>query len=124
MAQNLQLDPKKRDYILVQGSPVPSDRVLEAAYYALLIPRDKWLYGVDNQGSYLYLFRNSKRTSSTEQIFAARATDAINTQLIQTGQAKAVSVYNLASSRNGTSNEIDIVPNQQQISNQLNFNPV
>lgn len=41
MAQNLQIDPVTKDYVIVNGSPVASDRVLEACYFALLIPQGK-----------------------------------------------------------------------------------
>lgn len=121
MAQNLKLDPVKRDYVLKNGSPIPSDSVLEASYYALKIPENNWLYGAPRQGSYLYLLEGAKRLPSTEQNFAAYATAAIKSQLIDTGLATDMRVRNLAVSRTGSSNNIDVVPNATQVSNQLNF---
>jgi len=122
--QNLQIDPTTRDYIVVNGSPVESDRVLEAANIALRIPKKKWLYANELQGSLLYTLENVKRTSSIEQLFSAYATQAIHDNLITAGKASAVDVYNLATSTTGTSNEIDITPSASQISNQLGFNSV
>lgn len=124
MAQNLQLDPVKRDYILEQGSPVPSDRVLEASYYALTIPQDKWLYGQPGQGSYLWRLANQRRHGSLEQTFAAYSNDAISRQVVKTGQATAVETQNIQATRAGTSNQIEVIPSNVQLSNQLNFESV
>lgn len=121
MAQNLQLDPVKKDYIIVNGSPVPSDRVEEASYYALNIPENKWLYGVGGQGSLIYTLQNIKRTSSLEQTFAAYATDAINRQVIAAGKATNVKVVNTGISNTGSTNTIGVVPASIQLSDQLNF---
>ena len=121
MAQNLQIDPKKRDYVFVNGSPVASDRVLEACYYALLIPQDKWLYGQTGQGSLLYTLANRKRAAAVEQNFASYATDAINRQVVAAGKASAVQVQNLSTSRTGTSNQVEVIPSNVQLSSQLNF---
>ena len=56
MAQNIQIDPVKRDYVFSNGSPVPSDRVLEACFYAMLIPQNITMYPYlqSGQGSLLY----------------------------------------------------------------------
>lgn len=124
MSQNLRLDPLKKDYVLQNGSPVPTDEVQEAAYYALMIPRDHWMYGESGQGSELYKFKNAKRISSTEKLFADRVIDALYTQLVSPGIASFVDVKNLDSNRNGTSNEIDIVPNEQNIATALGFKGV
>jgi len=121
MAQNLQLDPIKKDYVVVDGSPVPSDRVLEAGYYALQIPQGKRLYGETGQGSNLYTLEGIRRSASIEQRFATISNEAIDRQLIKTGKATAVQTVNLAVSRTGTSNQIQIIPNNVQLSDQLNF---
>jgi phage gp46-like protein len=121
MAQNLQLDSVKRDYVVVNGSPIGSDRVEEAAYYALLIPQGKWLYGDVDQGSLLYTLDKQKRSSSIEQDFAGYAQDAIKRQVIDTGKATASAVKNFETTRFGTSNLINIVPAQTQLSDQLSF---
>lgn len=124
MAQNLQLDPTKRDYITVNGSPIPSDRMEEASYYALLIPQGGWLYGNPGQGSLIYTLEGQKHNSSTEQKFAAYANDAIQRQLISTGKATAVNTHNLQTTPTGTSNQVQVVPAATQLSDQLNFIPV
>lgn len=124
MAQNLQIDPIKRDYVVVNGSPVASDRVFESCYYPLLIPQGKWLYGAVGQGSLLFQLEGIKRVAAVEQNFSAYATEAIQRQVIQTGKATAVSVKNLAATRTASSNNIQVVPAAQQLSNQLNFIPV
>jgi len=124
MAQNLELDPTKKDYVLVNGSPVPTDRVLEAVYYSILIPENKWLYGQPGQGSLVYTLENVRRGPSVEQQFASYATDAVRSQVINTGKATQVAVKNLDVSRMGSSNQIDVVPSQTFISDQLDFIPV
>lgn len=124
MAQNLQLDPKKKDYVVVNGSPVPSDRVLEACYYALTIPQGQWLYGQVGQGSLLYTLENQKRLGTIEETFSAYVRDAINRQVIQNGQATAAQVKNVEATRTGTVNQINVVPSNTQLSDQLNFIPV
>ena len=122
MAQNLQLDPTKRDYVLDQnGSPVASSRVEEAVYFALTIPQDNWLYGSDNQGSKLFTLNNVKRTLSIEQQISSYANDAIDRQVVATGQATAAQVRNLEATRTGTLNKIEVIPAQVQVSDQLNF---
>lgn len=124
MSQNLQINPVTRDYITEGGSPIPSDRIEEACYIALTIPQGQWLYGSPGQGSLIYTLEGGKRTSSIEQKFAAFATDAIKSQVIASGKASAVAVRNLATSPTGTSNKIEVIPSQSQLSNQLNFVPV
>ena len=121
MAQNLQIDPTIQDYVVVNGSPVPSDRVLESCYYALLIPEGKWLYGAVGQGSQINTLENQKRTGVIDQNFSAYATDAIQRQVINTGKATAVSVANVEATRTGSSNQIQVVPAAAQLSTQLNF---
>ena len=122
MAQNLQLDPKKRDYVLTSsGSPVPSDRVEEMSYFAISIPQGAWLYGDKNQGSKLYTLNNVKRTISLEQQISGFVTDAIERQVISTGKATAQRFENIEATRNGTSNRLSIIPDQTQLSDQINF---
>jgi phage gp46-like protein len=123
MAQNLQLDPTKRDYVVVNGSPVASDRVEEASYIALAIPQGAWLYGTADQGSLLWTLEQ-KRLTTTEQKYASYATDALKRQLIDKGLASAAQVGNIAASRTGTSNQIEVIPSAKQVSTQFNFNAV
>lgn len=124
MAQNIQIDPKTRDYVVVDGVPVPSDRILEATYYALMIPQGKWIYGNSDQGSMLHTLQNQKRRQSIDQEFAAIASEAIDRQLVQKGIASAFDVKAVETTRTGTSNEIRVAQNENQLSDQLNFNGV
>lgn len=121
MAQNLQIDPVKQDYVIENGSPVPSDRVEEAVYFALQIPQGKWLYGQPGQGSLLFTLANQRRNSGVELNFASYASDAIRRQVINTGQATDAQVKNIQATRTGTSNQIEVKPSNTQLSNQLNF---
>lgn len=124
MAQNLKLDPAKRDYVTVNGSPVPSDRIEEKTYYALLIPETKWLYVEPGQGSLIWTLEGKKQAPSTEQQLSAFAQDAIKRQLIANGQATSSEVTNIEQTRGGTSNLIRVVQSQTDLSDQLNFVPV
>jgi phage gp46-like protein len=124
MAQNLLLHPEKKDYVVVDGSPVPSQRVHESCYFALAIPSGRWLHGVPGQGSLLYRLQGAKRTAQTERLFAAYATDAIRSQVVGTGQAVAASVRNLDSARYGSSNQINVVPKVTNLASQLGFKGV
>jgi hypothetical protein len=122
--QNLQLDPVKKDYVVVNGSPVPSDRVEEAAYYALAIQQGRWLYATIDQGSQLYTLQNVKRNSHIDQQFATYSQDAIKRNVIAPGKGSASQVANIATSRTGTSNKIEVIPATSQLSTQFNFSPV
>jgi hypothetical protein len=129
MAQNLQLDPNgalglAKDYVVVNGSPVPSDRVLEATYYALEIPQGQWIYGIVSQGSLLYTLQNVKRTASIEQQFAGFSQAAILANVITPGKATASQVTNQQATPTGTENLIAVQPANTQLSSQLNFVPV
>lgn len=124
MSQNLLFDPVKKDYIFENGSPVPTDRILEAAYFAIQIPKGAWVNGSPDEGSYIYTLANRKRTASIEQEYAAYAEQAIQSQLINTGKASAVQVFNLQTTRTGTENEIDVTPASTQLAQQLSFVPV
>jgi phage gp46-like protein len=124
MAQNLQLDPVKKDYVVVNGSPIPSDRVEEASYIALTIPQGQWLYGQTSQGSQIYTLQNQKRNATIEQLFATYSEDAIERNVIVPGKGTAVQAQNIATSRTGTSNQIEVIPAASQLSNQLNFTSV
>lgn len=124
MAQNLQICPTTRDYVTQNGSPIPSDRVQEAAFIAINYPQGQCLYGATGQGSLIYTLKNIKRTSSIEQLFASYVQQALKSQLIDTGKATSDTITNLSATRYASSNEIDIVPAAQQLSSQLNFIPV
>lgn len=130
MAQNLQIDPtgettgQAKDYVLVGGSPVPSDRVQEASHIAIFIPQGKYMYGTPGQGSRLNTLQNVKRTPSIDQEAQAIILDAVNTQVVASGIASAAAMKNLATSRTGTSNQLEVIPAQTQLSQQLNFVPV
>jgi phage gp46-like protein len=120
--QNLELDPTTKDYVLnAQGSPIPSDRVLESVYYALTIPQNAWLYGTDNQGSKLHLLNNVKRSGSIEQQVSSYVMDAVERQVISPGFATAAAVRNLEATRTGSLNRVEVIPQQVQVSDQLNF---
>lgn len=123
MSQNLKFDPTKRDYVLNNGSSVNGD-ILDSVYIAIQIPQGQWLYGSPDQGSLLFTLQNKKRTVNIEQQFAAYSKDAINRQLVDTNQATAVGVQNLSATRTGTSNRIGVVPNESNLSDQLNFTPL
>jgi phage gp46-like protein len=122
--QNWMVNPMTRDYVLNQGSPVPTDRIYEKAFFMLLIPQNQWLYADDQQGSKVNQLANAKRGSNVEQLFSTYVDDAIQTQLIDTGQATDVNTTNIEVSRNGTSNEIDIVPVDQPTTGQAQFIPL
>lgn len=122
--QNLQLDPVLKDYVIENGIPIPTDRVFESCYYALMIPQGKYIYGQQGQGSLIYTLEGIKRTASVEQLFASYSRDAIERQVIKTGQAEAISVNNIEATRTGSSNQINVVPKAVQISDQLNFVPL
>lgn len=122
MAQNLKIDPAKRDYELTPtGASIPSDRAEEASYFALTIPQNRWLYGDPNQGSQLHTLNNVKRTASIEQQISGFATDALERQVIATGKVAAVQVTNVEATRTGTANKIEVIPQETQASNQFNF---
>ena len=122
--QNLQIDPVKKDYVSVNGSPVPSDRVEEAAYLALCIPQNAWLYGSPDQGSQLFTLLNLKRGRTIEQLFSAYVQDALKRQLVASGKASNSSVQNVEATRYGTSNNIQVIPSNQPLAQQLGFNSV
>jgi phage gp46-like protein len=124
MGQNARFNPTKRDYDLEKGSVVTTDAITEAAYFVLMIPRGRWLYGTLTQGSELWRFRNAKRTSDTEQLFAARVKEPVNNQLIATGRAKSVVVSSTETTRTGTANEITIEQDASQLASRLNFTAV
>ncbi len=124
MAQNLQIDPTTRDYVVPAGSPIGSDRVLEACYYPLKIQQGRWLHAAVGQGSQLYKLQNVKRTASIEQEFAGYTQAAIESQVIGVGKATAVQIRNIEATRTGSSNQINVVPSNVQLSQQLAFVPV
>lgn len=124
MGQNLKMNPIKRDYMVVNGSPVPSDDVLDQAYFALLIPSGKWQYGVAGQGSLLYTLENQLRTTTIEQQYQSMVQNAIDAQMIQTGRALSQTTVNTQATPTGTANTTTIVPAATQISSQLGFSRV
>lgn len=124
MSQFLKMNPTLRDYVFLNGSPIPSDRIEERAYFSLALPKNNWLYGDVNDGSLLYKLQGIKRTGSVEQTYASYAQDALRIQMINRGFAQSSSVTNLAATQTGTLNQIDIVPAAVQPQSQLNFVPV
>lgn len=124
MAQNLLMNPLKKDYVVIAGSPVPSDTVLDKSYFALLIPQGKWMYSVAGQGSLLYTLQNRMRDSAIEATFSSMVKVAINTQLIKTGQASSVKTQNTETTPTGSANNISVAPAALTLSSQLNFSGV
>lgn len=124
MAQYWKIDPVKRDYVVSNGSSVSTDSVTDASYYAIQIPRGRWLYGDSNEGSDLFKLQNVKRTARVEQAFASSVQEALKVQVIADGKAVSSNVSNIDTSRYGTSNQINVVPKNLQISSQLNFIPL
>lgn len=124
MSQNLVIDPKKRDYVFVNGSPLSTDRIFEKAYYAIVIPRDQWLYGNPGQGSLVHTLQNVKRSASIEQQLASYIDTALQDQLINTGEAQAQQVTSKSQTTTTSENNIQIVPAQNNITDQFNFTGV
>jgi len=118
------MNPLKKDYVVVNGSPVPSDSILDKAYFALTIPQGQWLYSVPGQGSLLYTLENRLRDQNLEVTFSSMVKNAIDTQLIQTGQATAVSTQNTEATPTGSANNIYVTPAATTLSGQLNFSGV
>lgn len=120
MSQNIMLDPKKKDYVFQNGSPISTDRILEACYYAILVPSN-WMYISPGQGSLNYTLLNRKRNATVEQDFASFSTDAINRQLIDTGKATDSQISNIEANSFNSSNQVSVVPSLVQLSTQFNF---
>lgn len=121
MAQFLQMDPVAKDYVFENGSPVETDDIAQRVYMDVSIPKNAWLYGQTDQGSLLYTLENTKRTALIEQQFASYVEDAVNQQSIANGYATKVGVDNIATSRTGTSNRVQVVPTTVPVSSTLNF---
>lgn len=122
--QNWTFDPVKRDYVLEQGTFVPTDRVFEKSYFILALPRTRWLYGTATQGSFLWRLKNAKRLASTEQTFSTEVNNALRLQLVAPGQALRANTSNVASSRQGTSNNINITTQEKPKTSGLSFAPI
>jgi len=121
MPQFLQMDPVAQDYVVVNGSPVETDDITQRVYMDVSIPKAAWLYGQTAQGSLLYTLEKAKRTALIEQQFASYVEDAVNQQSIANGYATKVGVNNIATSRTGTSNQIQVVPTTVPVSSTLSF---
>lgn len=124
MAQFLKFDPIAKDYVFVNGSPVETDDLDHRGYYALAVPKNNWLYGAVDQGSFLYTLINQKRSASIEQRFASFAGQALNDQLVVQGYASSSNITNLQATPNGTSNLIQIKSNTSATPPQFDFVPV
>lgn len=124
MSQNLAMNPQAKDYVVKNGSPVPSDAIEDKAYFAITIPQGKWQYGEAGQGSLVYTLQNKLRTSSIEQTYASMVNNAIEKQLIDTGQATDVQTTNTQSTSTGTLNNTQVTPSAIPISGSLGFSGV
>jgi phage gp46-like protein len=121
MAQFLKIDPTTKDYVFQNGSPVPSDSITNRAYFALLIPQSKWLYGTPDQGSLLYTLTNQKRSASIEQLLSSYIQVSLQSQLIANGYANQTGFNNIVATSSGSSNQISIVPTAVPVQSNLNF---
>lgn len=124
MGQNLRINPQTKDYELVNGSPVASNRIHEDVYYALMISSGQWIHGEPNQGSELYRLQGIKRTPNIERMFSAFAEQAVRSQVINSGRARQIQTYYLQSARTGSSNQINVEPQNKNVSNTITFRPV
>lgn len=124
MSQNLAMNPQAKDYVIVNGSPVASDAIEDKAYFAITIPQGAWQYGQTGQGSLIYTLQNKLRTSSLEQTYASMVNNAIEKQLIDTGQATDVQTTNTQATATGTLNNTQVTGAAIPISGSLGFSGV
>lgn len=120
--QNLQLDPKTGDYIIVNGRPVEDNTLNTPCYIRLKAKRTKWLYAPDTKwGSDFYLFHKRHIIADDSAMLAvgARALQP----LIDNNRASSIQVTQDATSRNAFQLEA-LVTQQNSQATSLSFNPV
>lgn len=91
MAETWKINPKTGDYIMENGSPVPTERLLEPAYYRLKASRGKWMYAPNNRwGSDYYLAR--RRFNGGDLSPLANIGDRALAPLVEDGRARSAVV--------------------------------
>lgn len=102
MAQNWDIDPKKRDYLTASGAPVETDSLRVPAYFRLKIKRTKWLYAPDDKYGSDYYTLNKIPPNNAAQIIENVGAAALQ-PMANDGRASSINVQADQISRNGVS---------------------
>lgn len=120
--QNLKIDPKTGDYVIVDGRPVEDNSLSTPAYIRVKAKRTQWLFAPDQQwGSDFYLYHRRHLVQDDQNMLATAA--AALQPLIDAGRATSVTVVEDASNRSNYQLTATLTQSDQQTT-PLTFTPV
>lgn len=106
--QTWNIDPDKKDYIMVGGSPQQTNSLQVPAYFRLKVKRNKWMYAPDSQyGSDYYTL--VKRPASNSNTRLENIGAVALQPLVDDGRAKSVELTVTQNVRHGTALQTSIV---------------
>lgn len=118
--QSWDIDPKLRDYVLVNGRPKTTNSLLVPSYFRLAIKRTKWMYAPDAKyGSDFYTIQK-RPASNANQRFENTAIKALQ-PIVDNGRALSISATITDNTRNGTALDVTVVDATGEVETK-NFN--
>lgn len=115
------LDPRTKDYVIVQGNTVKDYTLQFAAYVRLMVQKKTWLYATDESfGS--DLAKVKKRSGNTPRLLESITTKALQ-PLLDDNRAKDIVIVSKPQARNMCNIVVSILEANNQIQ-QFEFNPV
>lgn len=107
MSQSWDIDPVRKDYILVSGQPKQTDSLTVPSYFRIAVKRTQWLYAPDTDyGSDFYLLQKRRSTSDSSQFenIAAKALQPI----VDDGRSSGISVTTQVLTRGGVGMNVQV----------------
>lgn len=115
MGANWNMDPQKKDYVMVKGAPDQTDSLTIPAYIRMKVKRDTWMYAPDQRyGSNFY--KVVKRNSSQDATFLENLAAEALQPIIDDGRATEITVNTVIAQRSNVGMQVDITDadNQEQ----------
>lgn len=107
MSESWNINPATGDYIIENGSPVPTESLKIPAYIRLKVKRGTWMYAPDSSyGSDLYLIKKRRTTQSPSNVETA-ASLALQ-PILDDGRASEIEVTATVATRNAVGLETKI----------------
>lgn len=111
---NWNMDPQKKDYVMVNGAPQETNSLTIPAYIRLKVKRTQWMYAPNNQyGSDFYLIKKRKTSQDATQLenIAAKALQPI----LDDGRANEITIKTTLANRNAVGLQTDIVDSSNNV---------
>lgn len=108
MAQNWDIDPQKKDYVLERGSPAQTDSLRVPAYVRLKTRRGTYMYAPDTRFGSEFHLQKKRRTSVDNSTVEDLAADALQ-PIVSDQRASEITIESEVKTRNNVGLQAQII---------------